>query len=106
MLDIMDTLAVREVVEGQSPRRRRICELLMHGCNQREVGERLGMSRRLVTYHVACIRRDFIAAGFDYRAGRSRIHGWRREKIRHRKHMRHKRMRTAAPKVQKSPFPK
>jgi hypothetical protein len=99
MLDIIDTLAVREVVERQSTRRRRICELLMHECNQREIGERLGMTQQMVSYDMACIRRDFIAAGFRYQRGGSRMHGWRRKQIHQRKRMQRRRMRQRQKKV-------
>lgn len=105
MLDIIDTLAVREVIERQNPRRRRICELLMHECNKREVAARLGISRRAVTYNVACIRQDFIAAGFGRRPRGGEEDRWRRKKVEHRKRMRRKRMRTGPKKTRKFVLP-
>jgi len=76
MLHILDVLAVREVVHGLPWRQRRICELLMHACNHREVAERMRMSRRLVTYHIDRIREAFVRAGFEPPRGRRRLRGW------------------------------
>jgi hypothetical protein len=60
-----DRVAVREVVERQSPLRREICRLLAMGYSQREAAEALGMSRRRVCRHVAALRRAFVKAGFE-----------------------------------------
>ncbi len=64
MLDILDIMAVREVVAKQKGVRREICELLMDDCNQPEIAERLGLRQPTVSWHMAAIRRDFIRAGF------------------------------------------
>jgi hypothetical protein len=75
MLDILDILAVREVVAMQTPLRQDICDLLMHDCNQEEVAQRLGLRQQTVSYHILCLRRAFTKAGFHYSCGRRRNHG-------------------------------
>jgi len=65
MLDLLDTLAVREAVERQRPLRRGICELFMADCSRDEVCQRLGLSRGCLYRHMQAIRDSFVEMGFD-----------------------------------------
>lgn len=65
MLDIVETLAVREAVERQTPIRRRICELLMEDHARWEIRRELGLSRGQLYRHTRAIRRSFVAMGFE-----------------------------------------
>ncbi len=64
MLHILDTLAVREAVALQPPRRRRVCEMFMKDFTRVQVAEALGCSIDAVDRAVWAIRRSFIAMGF------------------------------------------
>jgi len=70
MLDIVDVLAVREVVRGLSKRHQQICELLMRGHTHKEIAQLLGVKRQTVTEHVEHLRRAFRKSGFGGRAWR------------------------------------
>ena len=65
MFDIVDVLAVHEVVERQTPVRRRICEMIMADYARWEIRRELGLSRGKLHRHMRAIRESFCEMGFD-----------------------------------------
>jgi len=57
MLDVLDTVLVRELVAGLPPRQREIAELLMAGHDQRSAARALGISVRTARTRMRRIRR-------------------------------------------------
>ncbi len=59
MLDLLDTLIVREFIASLPPRERQLAKLLMSGHTQTSAARRLGITARAVRYRMRHIRRNF-----------------------------------------------
>ena len=59
MLDMLDTLIVREFVASLPPRERSVAELLMFGHSQASAARALRTTGRMVRYRMQIIRRGF-----------------------------------------------
>ena len=59
MLDLLDTLIVRDLVASLSPCERKLARLLMAGHTQTSAARELGLTFRSVRYRLRKIRRRF-----------------------------------------------
>ena len=59
MLDILDTLIVRDLVASLPPRERKLANLLMAGHTQTSAARELRITARSARYRLAHIRRRF-----------------------------------------------
>ena len=59
MLDILDTIIVRDLVASLPPRERELAKLLMAGHTQTSAARELRIAPRTARYRIAHIRRRF-----------------------------------------------
>ena len=54
-----DVVSLHDAIRSLDGRDRRIAELLMQGCTQREIGPEIGLTHRAVCYRITKIREFF-----------------------------------------------